>query len=347
MMKSFLRVLGAGFLGFSMQLSAVELKSGHPEVYAVKEGDTLWAISSMFLNDPWLWPELWHANPQISNPHLIYPGDRVKLVYIDGKPTLTVERGPQVYKRGDTVKLTPQVRSEPLDSVIPAIPLELIQSFLVDNRVMTEADIDASPYIIAGDESHIVMGLDDVIFARGKWENPQNYYGVYRKGHPYIDPESKELLGFAALDVGMARLDDVEGEIARFKVTKSTEDMRPGDRMIPTEEQKVDSIFYPRSPDQEIAGEILHVFSGVRNVSQYDVVVLNRGSRDGLSTGDVLGVRSKGAVVKDRITSELVKLPDRERGILMVFRIFEKVSYGLILKAEIPLKVGDLVANPD
>lgn len=347
MMKSFLRLVGGCLLVIATGVSAVELRPGHPDVYPVKEGDTLWDISSAFLKDPWLWPELWHVNPQIKNPHLIYPGDLIKLVYIDGKPSLTIERGPMVFKKGDTVKLNPQIRSEPLKSVIPAIPLELIQSFLVNNRVMTEEEIDSSPYILAGDESHIVMGLGDYLYARGDWENAHQAYGIYRKGPAYVDPETQEVLGFAALDKGMARMETVEGDIARMKVTDSKEDIRPKDRLIPTEERKVDSIFYPKSPDGEVNGEILHVFSGVRNVSQNDVVVINRGAREGMMIGDVLAVKTKGEVVKDRITGELVKLPDQRRGIMMIFRTFEKVSYGLILRSEAPLSVGDVVTNPE
>lgn len=347
MMKSFLRLVGGCLLVIATGVSAVELRPGHPDVYPVKDGDTLWDISSAFLKDPWLWPELWHVNPQIKNPHLIYPGDLIKLVYIDGKPSLTIERGPMVFKKGDTVKLTPQIRSEPLKSVIPAIPLELIQSFLVNNRVMTEEEIDSSPYILAGDESHIVMGLGDYLYARGDWENAHQAYGIYRKGPAYVDPETQEVLGFAALDKGMARMETVEGDIARMKVTDSKEDIRPKDRLIPTEERKVDSIFYPKSPDGEVNGEILHVFSGVRNVSQNDVVVINRGAREGMMIGDVLAVKTKGEVVKDRITGELVKLPDQRRGIMMIFRTFEKVSYGLILRSEAPLSVGDVVTNPE
>ena len=347
MMKSFLRLVGGCLLVIATGVSAVELRPGHPDVYPVKEGDTLWDISSAFLKDPWLWPEPWHVNPQIKNPHLIDPGDLIKLVYIDGKPSLTIERGPMVFKKGDTVKLTPQIRSEPLKSVIPAIPLELIQSFLVNNRVMTEEEIDSSPYILAGDESHIVMGLGDYLYARGDWENAHQAYGIYRKGPAYVDPETQEVLGFAALDKGMARMETVEGDIARMKVTDSKEDIRPKDRLIPTEERKVDSIFYPKSPDGEVNGEILHVFSGVRNVSQNDVVVINRGAREGMMIGDVLAVKTKGEVVKDRITGELVKLPDQRRGIMMIFRTFEKVSYGLILRSEAPLSVGDVVTNPE
>lgn len=348
MMKSFLRLVGGCLVGVALQATAAELKPGHPDVYPVKKGDTLWDISSAFLNDPWLWPELWQVNPQIENPHLIYPGDLIKLVYVDGKPVLTLERGPRTvtYKNGDTIKLSPQVRTEQLDTVIPAIPLEYIQGFLVDNRVLTEEEISLSPYLVAGDERHIVMGVGDYVYGRGDWSQPHQNYGVFRKGPTYMDPDTKEVLGIAALDLGMARYESAEGDVARFKLTKSKEDIRPGDRLIPTEERKLDSVFHPRTPQSEMKGYIIHVFSGVRNVSQYDVVVLNLGDRDGISIGDVLAVHGKGETVKDQVTGELVKLPDERRGVLMVFRTFEKVSYGLILRAEAPLQVLDVVKNP-
>ncbi|NPU90512.1 MAG: LysM peptidoglycan-binding domain-containing protein [Gammaproteobacteria bacterium] len=348
MMKSFLRLVGGCLVGVALQATAAELKPGHPDVYPVKKGDTLWDISSAFLNDPWLWPELWQVNPQIENPHLIYPGDLIKLVYVDGKPVLTLERGPRTvtYKNGDTIKLSPQVRTEQLDTVIPAIPLEYIQGFLVDNRVLTEEEISLSPYLLAGDEKHIVMGVGDYVYGRGDWSQPHQNYGVFRKGPTYMDPDTKEVLGVAALDLGMARYESAESDVARFKLTKSKEDIRPGDRLIPTEERKLDSVFHPRTPQSEMKGYIIHVFSGVRNVSQYDVVVLNLGDRDGISIGDVLAVHGKGETVKDQVTGELVKLPDERRGVLMVFRTFEKVSYGLILRAEAPLQVLDAVKNP-
>jgi len=142
------------------------------------------------------------------------------------------------------------------------------------------------------------------------------------------------------------RYENAEDDIARFKVQSSNEDIRIGDRLMPTEQRKVDSTFYPKSPDGDVEGQIIHVFSGVKNVSLYDVVVLNRGVREGLAVGDVLAVMSQGEVVKDQITKELLKLPDQRRGMLMVFRTFEKTSYGLILKSSAPLNVLDRVVNP-
>ena len=154
MMKSFLRLAAGCLLGVAMQVSAVELKPGHPDVYPVKEGDTLWDISNAFLSDPWLWPELWHVNPQINNPHLIYPGDELALVYIDGKPYLTKSSS-------GVVKLSPQVRSEAIDTPIPAIPLEAIDSFLTKTRIVTEEELNGAPYVLEGSEGRIVTGAGD------------------------------------------------------------------------------------------------------------------------------------------------------------------------------------------
>lgn len=348
MIKSILKMVGAGVLGLSINAQAAELRPDHPESYNVRQGDTLWDISSAFLRDPWLWPELWHVNPQIDNPHLIYPGDTIKLVYVNGEPAFEIQRGSRTikYKAGDTVKLTPQARVTPLDTVIPAIPLELVQPFLVDNRVMSLEELEAAPYIVAGDEKHILMGAGDYTYARGDFSEPQRAYGIYRQGVIYVDPVSEEVLGTGAEDIGIARFENVEDDIARLKVQSTSSDARIGDRLLPTEERRVDSTFYPKAPDAEVDGQIIHVFSGVRNVSQWNVVVINKGERDTMQVGDVLAIFSKGEVVKDPNTNELLQLPDQRRGIMMVFRTFEKVSYGLILRSSAPMQVFDAVRNP-
>ncbi|PCJ40728.1 MAG: peptidoglycan-binding protein [Moraxellaceae bacterium] len=350
MMKSFLRLLGAGLLGFSLQAAAdVELKDNHPTTYNVNTGDTLWDISNAFLKNPWLWPELWFVNPQIDNPHLIYPGDTLRLVYVDGQPFLNIEAGIRTlkFKPGDTIKLTPKARITPIETVIPAIPLEHIQSFLVNNRVLENDDLEQAPYVLAGDEEHIIMGVGSHLYARGDWTDNQQAYGVYRRGTTYLDPQTQELLGLGALDLGIVRFENNEDDIARFKVQSSSADIRVGDRLLPTEERKVNSTFYPKAPTDAIDGQIIHVFGGVKNVSLYDVVVINRGTRENVEIGDVLAVFAQGETVKDRITQELIKLPDHRRGMLMIFRTFEKTAYGLILKASAPLSILDRVTNPN
>lgn len=332
-------------------MSVAPWSEEHPKEYIVQQGDTLWGIADLFLSEPWLWPEIWHINQEIENPHLIYPGDLIKMIYIDGKPMLTLNRsgfGQNLQKLvGDrTIKLSPSVRVSKLDSVIPAIPLEAIQSFLVNNKVVSEEALDGAPYVIAGGEKHILMGVGDKFYARGDFDDAYKSYGVYRKGPAYLDPITNEVLGFQALDLGLAKRLDVENDIGTLRLISTRQDIRIGDRLLPTVERKLNSTYYPKSPNDEISGQLIHVFGGVRNVSQFNVVVINRGDRDGLEIGDVMAVYRQGETVRDRYTKELLSLPSERAGLLMVFRTFEKVSYGLILKADRVLKVLDECKNP-
>lgn len=324
----------------------------HPKEYIVKEGDTLWGIADLFLTDPWKWPEIWHINHQIENPHLIYPGDIIKMVYIGGKLKLTLDRPgfssnnhASVLDDG-TIKLSPKTRVSKLDSVIPAIPLDAVQSFLVNNRVVSKETLEEAAYVVAGGDKHILMGVGDKLYARGEFEEQHKAYGVFRKGAPYIDPETEEFLGYQAIDLGLAKRLGVEDEIGTLRLLSSKQDIRIGDRLLPTIERKLESTFYPKSPNVDISGKIIHVFGGVRNVSQFNVVVINRGDREELAVGDVLAVYRQGERVRDRYTKELLSLPNERAGLLIVFRTFEKVSYGLILKADRVLKVMDEVKNP-
>jgi hypothetical protein len=320
----------------------------------VKKGDTLWGISETFLQDPWKWPEIWHANEQIENPHLIYPGDVIRLVYVGGKPKLTLDRPESTGIEGNavtqlpngTVKLSPRPRISKLDSVIPAIPLDAVQSFLVENRVMTEAELDGAPYVVAGGDRRILLGAGDKLYVRGDVDTSQTAYGIYRKGISFKDPDTGEVLGWEAIQLGLSKLTDTEGEISTLRLLTTSKDIRVGDRLLPTVERQVDSVFYPKSPKVDVEGKIIHVFGGVRNVSQYNVVVINRGERETVAVGDVLAIYRRGEQVRDRITSELLQLPDERAGLMIVFRTFEKVSFGLVLKAQKTLKVLDIVKNP-
>jgi hypothetical protein len=331
------------------------LKQGHPEQYTVVKGDTLWGIASTFLDAPWLWPEIWQVNAQIHNPHLIYPGDVIRLIYVNGEPRLTMDRQTDADANGGTertqmadgtIKLSPRVRATDLDSVIPAIPLEAVQSFLLNNRVVGQGVLEGAPYVIAGNELHISMGAGDKLYARGNFPEGHSAYGIYRKGDVFTDPDTKEFLGVVAEEMGLAKALEQENDINTLRLIRTRQEVNVGDRLLPTEEGKVDSIFYPKSPSVDIKGKIIHVFGGVRNVSQFNVVALNRGERDKLAIGDVLAVYRQGEKVRDTVTRELVQLPSERSGILIVFKVFEKVSFGLILKAETTLKVLDEVKNP-
>lgn len=325
------------------------LRDDHPERYTVVRGDTLWGISGKFLENPWMWPEIWHANPQIANPHLIYPGDVISLVYVDGRPRLIVERGDEArtYKvQPGTVKLSPSVRVLPLADAIPSIPLDAINSFLSSSRVVGPQELEQAPYVLAGGRDRLIVGKGDFLYARGEFSDEVQSYGVYRRGDVYMDPVTKELLGVQARDIGTVRMRSMEGDIATTAVTRTTEEIRIKDRLLPQEERQIDATFFPSAPESEVDGVILAVEDGVTQVGKLDVVILNRGEREGLQAGNVLAVYKKGALTRDPVTNQVVALPNERAGLLMVFRTFEKLSFGLVLEAELPLAVNDLIRNP-
>ncbi len=320
------------------------LRQGHPDKYTVTRGDTLWDISETFLNTPWLWPEIWHVNPQIQNPHLIFPGDMISLVYIDGKPRLTLKRGPG----SRTVKLTPTKRYEPIDSVIPAIPLGAIDAFLTRSRVVTADEMSSAPYVVSGHEGRIIAGGGDSFYARDMEQQLKLYstYGIFRSGNIYVDPDTGENLGLEALEIGMAKVVETSGDIATMALNSSNEEVRLQDRLLPTKDEKLIPTFFPSSPELDSNGKIIAVLHGVSQVGQYDVVAINRGERDRVAIGNVMAIYHNAGTVKDRIRNEVIALPLERAGMLMVFKVFEKMSYALVLKAQRPLAVYDEVRNP-
>jgi hypothetical protein len=321
--------------------AAVELRDGVPETYIVKKGDTLWGISGMYLQKPWLWPQLWDANPQIDNPHLIYPGDELYLVWVDGQPRLRL-------RRGRDVKLTPTMRVSPLDLAIPIIPLDEIGPWLEWSRIVAESELADAPYILAGDQRHLLSAPGDRVYGRGNFPEGERAFGIYRSGVAYHDPITNELLGYQAQDIGSAKLLSSSSEdVAELEITRITEEVRITDRLLPMQERVIDATFHPRAPGQEISdGFMIAVPGGVTQIGTNDIVVLNRGRRDGLEVGNVLAVYQAGELVFDEIQKENVQLPDVRAGLAMVFEAYEKASYAIILKSDKPLKVGDKVKNP-
>ncbi len=350
MKKIIIGIIAAAFLSFNVWAQDSVLKTGHPDEYTVKKGDTLWDISSTFLNSPWKWPEIWHANPQIENPHLIYPGDLIRLVYIDGQPRLTSERtlklAPGSGGINATEKLSPQVRVIPHEAAISAIPLDRIDSFLSRSRVLEDEKVlSKAPYILAGSQQRIVAGAGDEAYARGKFGDMTNF-GVYRKGQVFFDPKTKEVLGLHALGIGSVSLKSLKGDVATVNVVRANEEIRIGDSLLPSEDRSTSSIFYPSGPDTDIQGTIIAVEGGVTQVGKYNVVMINRGDREGIKVGNVLAIYKKGEIVVDRVTGGKVSLPDERAGLLMVFRTFKKMSFALVLEADRPLLVGDSLQNP-
>ena len=320
------------------QASGPQLRADHPERYTVVKGDTLWDISARFLNNPWYWPEIWHVNPQVSNPHLIFPGDQLALVYIDGRPRLTK------VATSDVVRLSPQIRSTPIDTPIPAIPLDAIAGFLTETRIVTADELNGAPYVLEGPDGRLLTGAGDRVYARGK--PPATSIGVFRRSNTYVDPETNEFLGLEARAIGKGNVVAESGDVVTVALRRSKEEIRIGDRLLASEDRKITTTFHPSAPTEAIDGQMIAVDGGVRNIGQYAVVVLNRGSREGLEPGNVLAVFKAGNVVRDPYTNERVELPAERAGLLMVFQTYEKMSYGLILTASRPLTVGDRVRNP-
>jgi hypothetical protein len=336
----------------------VQLNPSHPERYTVVRGDTLWDISGRFLQTPWLWPEVWYVNPQIENPHLIYPGDVIVLSFVDGKPRLSVERGGGhgggdgglSGELGQDGRLSPRAIELPLDAAIPTLPLDAIQQFLTQTRVMTKEQLKSAPYVLIGEEEHLLTGAGDRLYARGKFEASQKSYDFVRPGDPYQDPDTGEILGYEAFHLGNGRLDRV-GNPATFQVLKSNRELRSGDRLIPANDKAISTHFQPHPPAKSITGKIIAVMDGVVQIGQFQVVVLNRGEKDGIDVGTVLAVYQTGPTVTDTIKNdgekpEQVKLPDERAGELMVFRTFDRLSFGLIMRATRSMHILDRVTNP-
>ncbi|SFM53993.1 LysM peptidoglycan-binding domain-containing protein [Marinobacter pelagius] len=338
-MRKLLYALAATALLFTSWAQAQpELRSDHPERYTVVKGDTLWDISARFLNNPWYWPEIWHVNPQVANPHLIYPGDRLALVYIDGKPRIT-----KVASNG-VVKLSPQVRSEPIDTPIPAIPLDAISSFLTDTRIVTPEELEGAPYVLEGEDGRIITGAGDRVYARG--DKPADKVGIFRRTKEFRDPDTGEFLGLEARSIGAGNITAENGDVLTLRLTKSNQEIRIGDRLLTSVDRPIATSFVPSSPDETVEGEMIAVDGGVSQIGQYDVVAINRGERDGLEAGNVMAVLKSGNLVRDPVTGETIELPSERAGLLMVFQAYEKMSYGLVLQATRPLSVGDKVTNP-
>lgn len=347
MKKILLAVAAASLISFFSWADDALLKSGHPDEYTVKKGDTLWDISGTFLNSPWLWPEIWHVNPQIENPHLIFPGDLIKLIYLDGQPRLTVERTlKMVPGAGGTTKLSPSIRVQQTEEAISAIPLDKIEVFLSRSRIVEPGELEAGPYLLAGQQQHVIVGAGDRAYARGVFDAQYSNYSVYRKGDVFKDPITKELLGVYAKGIGTVSVASIDKDIATLDVVRTYEEIRPGDNMLPSEDRSVDSMFMPSAPDVDIEAQIIAVEGGVTQVGKFNVVILNRGEREGLQIGNVMAIFKTGEVVNDRVRGGKVALPDERAGLLMVFRTFEKMSFALVLEADRSLAVNDKVRNP-
>jgi hypothetical protein len=327
---------------------AVKLVPDHPDRYVVMRGDTLWDISARFLEDPWKWPEIWHINPEIANPHLIYPGDIIRLEFVDGKPVLRLERP------GDndlhTVKLSPTARMTVIDSAIPTIPMDAIGQFLKYPRIVTQKELDDSPYIVASSEDRLISGTGNKVYARGIADPEVTRYNIVRRGEVYRNPERRgDILGYEAIHVGYATVTRA-GDPATLIIDQSEREVLAGDRLLPVTEDEIGHYFLPRAPKDNVEGRILSVLDGLVRIGQYQVVAISRGASDGLEPGHVLAVHQTGETVRDNFTSRRfdrsVRLPNERAGTVMLIRVFDRISYALVMEAARDLRILDTVTTP-
>lgn len=342
------------------------IKPDAPQQYVVVKGDTLWDISSRYLETPWRWPELWEGNPQIANPHLIYPGDTLYLAYKDGRPFLQLQRGGR-----QEVRLSPQVRVENLGKAIPAIPMSAIRPFLNRPRVMSEEEIKSSAYIISDTEQSLIMGPGYRVYASGIGDAFLTDYSVVRPGEVYRNPDNpKEILGYELIDLGDAQLKEHD-EISTLQLKSLNREVLKGDRLLPASRELSETDFLPHAPKQRVKGQIIAVPGGVALFGSYQVVTINLGEQDGIEPGHVLSIYRTGDTVRDPLKHDnwvqmpdrqadpwsleqfplekldpMVTLPNTHSGTLMVFRSFARVSYALVMKATRTLRVNDTVTNP-
>ncbi len=318
--------------------SDLELRPDHPDVYVVVRGDTLWDISGRFLAKPWYWPQLWGVNPQIANPHLIYPGDRLRLVMTADGPRL-------VRDGGGPDSLSPQVRASHIDTAVPAIALKDIRAFLEEAVVLRSNQLRDFAYVASAADEHLVVGGGDRVYGRQTSAEAGQLLDIYRISNAYRDPESGEALGYSALYIGRASVQR-PGDPATLAVTKARREVLAGDVLIPTDDSLLQASYAPHAPAAPLRGHIISVVDGVSQIGQHSVVVLSRGQRDGLELGHVLQVRQVQAPIDDPVTRQRLRPPTEPAGTVMVFRLFERVSYALVMTATRPMHVLDEVTPP-
>jgi len=315
------------------------------EDYVVKKGDTLWSIANHFLKDPYYWPEIWYANPDIANPHRIYPGDHISIVFVGDRPRLAVG-------------LRPHIRYEALPPAVASVPLELVRPFLSYDQVLQADDFESAPYILANREGALNASTGDIVYARPALDGDQDRFAVVKKGKELRDDRSGELLGYRAIFEGEANLVEA-GDPASLKLGDTVREIQAGDRLVEMTPEAFTRDVTPQIPAFPIDARIILLPDAITQVGNQQVVIIDRGAESGVSAGDLLQISKRGKVVEDRyapretteaghqaVRGPAVRLPDYPIGTAMVFRVYDRVSYALVIKATKPIHAGDLAQTP-
>ena len=330
------------------------IKAGAPNVYVVRKGDTLWDISGKFLKTPWRWREIWASNRHVKNPHWIYPGDRLLLCTLNGKPLIGKDEGDGcegIIRRQGGNTLHPQIRVESLNNAIPVIPLEYIRHWLERATIVGADSIEHTPYIIGAADQRVIAGKGQTVYARGNGLNVGERYAVYREGEPYTfkDAEGKPYtIGLELIQVASAVAVQNDNDIATLEITDSYNgEVRQSDRVLPEVDAMLPTLFYPTSAtDVRDGGQVIRVMGSISSAARHGVVTINRGTQDGVQVGHVFSTAQQGEVVKDPKTKEAIKLPNQRVGNIMIFKAFNQLSYGYVLDSELPIKVGAAITPP-
>jgi len=336
----------------ALSTEPLALVENPPSRYVVVKGDTLWDISARFLRDPWRWPDIWGLNrDQIKNPHWIYPGDVLVLDFSGKTPRLRFEND-----TGWTLvlqRLSPQIRTHPLDSSpIPTIDDSLIASYMSNTLLLNDRkQLEVAPKIVAGSEGRVILGPGDTVFASGlKGAVDSKTYLAVRPGRTFTDPDTKEVLGYEAIYLGDTKVTAV-ADVSTLKISRSEREINPGDRlMTPMPGDKIP--YMPRPPSRNISGKVVasaNPDEGVTEIGPLTVVILNRGRRDGVEVGNVLELERAGETVYVPGSSnpnEKVTLPNERYGLILVFRVYERMSYALVMNTKRSVKVNDFFVTP-
>jgi hypothetical protein len=321
--------------------SIIPVAPDAPERYVVVKGDTLWDIAARFLRDPWYWPEIWYVNPQVENPHLIYPGDVLALTWVDGRPRVSLERG-------GATRMSPRVREQPLSEAIRAIPWDVVQAYMSKPTVLAEEQVESAPYVVTARDQRLITGIGDEVFVRRLDHGAAGQsWLVYNVGAKLKDPESGDVLGYQGIYTATGKVTRT-GDPASLMLTTAARETTDGDIVLP-EQAELGMDFIPHGPSGNVEGVIMSVVDRHLAFGEFQVVVINRGTRDGLEAGNVLSVWDKAQEVKDRTPhreSSSVTLPGHMIGRFMVFKSWDRMSYGLMLDSTREMHVGDLVRNP-
>ncbi|MDD5298931.1 MAG: LysM peptidoglycan-binding domain-containing protein [Gallionella sp.] len=335
-------------LAFAAQPEAApQLRSDAPDRHVVVKGDTLWDISAKFFKDPWKWQYIWGMNKDaIKDPHWIYPGDVIVLDRATGTLRIGGGGAPGTAGTGspsNVVKLSPKAREgHSAHEAIQSIPAKAIEPFLSQPLVVEENTMKNAPTLVGAREGRVILGTDDIAFVKGLPSGKGDRWQVYRPGKTLVDPDSKETLGIEAIYLGDIEVTDF-ADVSTAKITHSVQEINKGDRLV-MPSGKVVNAYLPRAPGSKISTRVISVYGGVSQAGQNTVVTLNKGARDGLENGHVLALYRKGEVVKSEGQDHT--LPDERYGLLFVFRVFDKVSYALVMQTKLPVQLLDRAQTP-